>query len=250
MAIMVFDTETTSLEKPFCYNVGYVILDPDTRETLVKRDYVVEQIWHNLPLFATAYYAEKRPEYVRSMRSKKTILEKWGWIMKQMRKDIKDYCVVAAYAYNSPFDDKVFTFNNDWFKTINPFENLPIYDIRGYANEYITNRSAYKQYCEDYKFFTDAGNYPATAEVVYRFITEDAEFIEAHTALNDSEIEAEILLHCIDAGARFETDYSVQRTLARKVPKPCTIKVDNEILFQGEYVSKFVREGTYSFKTK
>ena len=33
-------------------------LDTETRETLVRRDFVVEQIWHNIPLFSTAYYAE------------------------------------------------------------------------------------------------------------------------------------------------------------------------------------------------
>ena len=64
MNICVFDTETTSLEKPFCYNIGYLIIDIDTSTTLARRSYVVEQVWHNLPLFETAYYANKRPLYV------------------------------------------------------------------------------------------------------------------------------------------------------------------------------------------
>ena len=59
--ICVFDTETTSLDKPFCYNIGYVIADPETDEILLRRDFVVEQIWHNQPLFQTAYYAAQRP---------------------------------------------------------------------------------------------------------------------------------------------------------------------------------------------
>ena len=54
MKICVFDTETTSLEKPYCYNVGYLILDTESRACLVKREFVIEQIWHNLPLFNTA----------------------------------------------------------------------------------------------------------------------------------------------------------------------------------------------------
>ena len=41
MNIMVFDTETVNLNKPFCYNVGYVIYNTDTDETLVKKDFVV-----------------------------------------------------------------------------------------------------------------------------------------------------------------------------------------------------------------
>ena len=57
MNIMVFDTETTNLEKPFCYNIGYVIMDTESREVRAKRDFVVEQVWHNPMLFTTAYYA-------------------------------------------------------------------------------------------------------------------------------------------------------------------------------------------------
>ena len=62
--IRVFDTETVSLNKPFCYNVGYVIYDVANDRKLARRDFVVEQVWHNPRLFETAYYANKRPLYV------------------------------------------------------------------------------------------------------------------------------------------------------------------------------------------
>ena len=60
MNIMIFDTETTSLDKPFCYNIGYVIANAETEEIIIKRDFVVEQVWHNPMLFTTAYYANKK----------------------------------------------------------------------------------------------------------------------------------------------------------------------------------------------
>ena len=61
--IVVFDTETTSVgEKPFLYDIGYVIIDPNTQERLAERSFVCEQTWHNNPLFATAYYVDKRPK--------------------------------------------------------------------------------------------------------------------------------------------------------------------------------------------
>ena len=44
--IAIIDTETISTgEKKFCYNVGYVILDTDSRAILCKKDYVVQQVW-------------------------------------------------------------------------------------------------------------------------------------------------------------------------------------------------------------
>ena len=61
MKICVFDTETTNLEKPFCYNVGFLIYDTDEQKILEKKEFVIEQVWHNIPLFSTAYYADKRP---------------------------------------------------------------------------------------------------------------------------------------------------------------------------------------------
>ena len=53
MNIVVFDTETTNLEKPFCYNIGYAVYNTETQECLLAKDFIVEQIWHNKPLFET-----------------------------------------------------------------------------------------------------------------------------------------------------------------------------------------------------
>ena len=123
---MVFDTETVSLEKPFCYNVGYIIADSDNGEIVCKREYVIEQIWSNAELFTTAYYADKRQLYIGRMRARRVLLEKWGYVTQQIIRDIKAFEVQAAYAYNSPFDEKVFAFCCDWFKTINPFDLIPV----------------------------------------------------------------------------------------------------------------------------
>ena len=217
MKICVFDTETTSLTKPFTYNIGYLIADTDTRKTLVKRSYVVEQVWHNLALFSSAYYADKRPIYVNAMRSRKTLMEKFGYICKQMRKDFKDYNVELAFAYNSPFDEKVFEFNCDWFKCINPFDEVPIRDIRGFVHHYLMTKD-YKDFCECNEYFTESGNYSTTAETVYRYLF-DGDFEEAHTALADAEIEAEILFHCVELGADIAKEYSTFTSIKRDIEK-------------------------------
>ena len=178
MYSMIFDTETISVGKPFCYDVGYCIVDMDNYSVVEAKHFVVEQIWHNPALFATAYYAEKRDRYVKSMRSRKTIMDKWGYIMREMIKDIQHYEITDAYAYNSDFDDKVFNFNCDWYKTRNPFDNVAIHDIWGYASQFITNREDYRNFCEEHEAFTDRGNYRGNAETVYQFITNNDEFIE------------------------------------------------------------------------
>lgn len=226
MHYMVFDTETVSLEKPFCYNVGYIIADSDNGEIVCKREFVIEQIWSNAELFTTAYYANKRDIYVGRMRGRKVLLEKWGYVTQQMIRDIKAFEVAAAYAYNSPFDEKVFAFCCEWFKTINPFDLIPIYDIRAYVHKVIAFDNTFQWWADERKAFTEAGNYSTTAETIYRYISGQEEFDEEHTALADSEIENEILRYCIANGAEWNTKYEVYKTIARDVEKELVIVQD------------------------
>lgn len=223
MNIAIFDTETTSLDKPFCYNIGYLIVDTENHDILVKRDYVVEQVWHNPMLFITAYYADKRDIYIKRMRAKTVKMEKYGYICQQMIRDFKQFDVAGAYAYNSGFDERVFNFNCDWFKCNNPFDNVPIFDIRGYAHQFIVNDD-FKRFCDTYEYYTDNGNYSTTAETLYRFITNNIDFEEEHTALCDSIIETEILLDSISQGAEYNTNYTVLKSIPRRVKKTLTVK--------------------------
>ena len=249
-SILILDTETIGKDKYFCYNIGWTIVDLDTRSIYVKKDFVVEQIWHNLPLFSTAYYAEKRQLYVASMRSRKTIMDKWGYIMRELASDIRKNEVQAVFAYNSPFDDKVIAFNCDWFKTNNPLDNIPVMDIRGMVSEFITNTNDYKEFCEEHELFTDAGHYSATAEAVYRYITADPEFVEAHTALADAEIESDILLTCVDLGADPLMEYKVKFMIPRYESKPLKIKVDGETIYDGSYCKRTTGKETVYYYTK
>ena len=218
--ILVFDTETANLEKPFCYNVGYLVADTETLEINLMRDYVVEQVWHNPMLFTTAYYADKRPIYVARMRGRKALLDKWGYIMRQMHRDIVEFGITDAYAYNCGFDEKVFAYNCDWFKTLNPLDTVKVHDIRGSVCEKIAFTPAYREFCEALSLFTESGNYSTTAEAVYRFVSGNTEFNEEHTALADAVIEWEILVHCVGLGTEWTADYNVPKI----VPRVCRRK--------------------------
>ena len=215
MNIMVFDTETTNLEKPFCYNIGYVIYSTDTEEILCKKDFVVEQVWHNPMLFVTAYYANKKEIYVNRLKGRRCTMDKFGYITQTMYRDIKEYEIHHAFAYNSAFDVRVFEFNCDWFKCINPLDIVQVHDIRGQAHNKIAFSKVFQAYCDAHNLLTDSGNYSTTAEDVYRFLKQDNTFTEEHTALADSEIELEILTYCIKQGCDWETDYKVYHNVPR-----------------------------------
>ena len=236
MNILVFDTETVGLNKPFCYDVGYLIFDTDERTILTKKSRVIEQVWHNIPLFNTAYYADKRPLYVSALRGRTTKLSKWGYVCNEMRRDIAYYNVQCGFAYNSDFDERVFAYNCEWYHNINPIEILPIYDIRGYFHKAIENSKDFENFCEENELFTDSGAYSTTAETAYKYITNDLDFKEAHTALNDSEIELEILRDCVyfhnlEWGGAYEAKKSIERNKIRTIE----LYKNKELIFQDTY---------------
>lgn len=238
MNILVYDTETTNLEKPFCYNGGYVVYNTDEGKVILKRDSVIEQVWHNFMLFTTAYYANKRELYINRMRARQANLTKWGYFTQQLYRDIVEFEITDAYAYNSAFDEKVFEFNCDWFKTINPFDSVKVHDIRGYVMEKIANTQDYKDFCEEHQLFTESGNYSTTAEAVYRYISGNTEFIEEHTALADSEIECEILAECVARGCEWNTDYKVPKVVERVTNRVFTIVDKDNQTHEFEYTHK------------
>ena len=237
MKICVFDTETTSLEKPFCYNVGFLLADTETGEILHTEEFCIEQIWHNNALFASAYYADKRPFYVQQMRARKISLEKWGYVTQKMARLFKAYEIECAFAYNSSFDEKVFEFNCDWFKTINPFDNIPILDIRGYVHHFIAFDKTFQEFCEKHQRFTESGHYSTTAETVFQYLTKNPDFIEDHTALSDTIIEFNILQLCEMLGAKIGTEYKTYRSIPRKVEKTLTLTDRNKQEFTFTYES-------------
>jgi hypothetical protein len=248
-SILVLDTETIGIDKPFCYNIGWIVYELDTDTPLAERDFVVEQIWHNLPLFSTSYYAEKRQLYVASMRAHKTIMDKWGYIMCKLANDIRKNEVQAVFAYNSTFDDRVITFNCDWFRTNNPLDTVPVIDIRGMVSQYISDTKEYKDFCEQHELFTDAGHYSTTAEAVYKFVTDNPDFTEDHMALADAKIETGILLDCASRGANPFIEYKVKNSIPRWTEKPLQISIDGEIIYKGTYRKKTIRNNAFYFYT-
>ena len=194
---IIFDTETIGLEKAFCYNLGYVITD-ENGKTLIARNFIIRQIYDNKPLFATAYYAKKRPIYTAYLKGKKAVKVSWGKACQIMMKDIKDFEVENAYAYNSKFDEKVFYFNHLFFRNkTRPLDIVKVHDIMDYISVF-TETDDYKEFCKTHGLVNKNGKVKRTAENTYAYITNNHNYKEEHTALEDSKIESAILTYCLN----------------------------------------------------
>ena len=191
---MVLDTETINLEKQFVYDLGYTIAD-NNGDAVAKKSYVISQVYNNKELFATGYYSTKRPLYESRLKSGYSKKVGWGNAMRYLANDIKKYNVTEIYAYNSRFDAKAFAFMCAWYGCVNPLGDREVLDIMDFIKP-ITQTKEYKEFCERNGFMTKhkTPRPQQKAETLYRYLTDNVDYEEEHTGLEDSLIELEILV--------------------------------------------------------
>lgn len=192
--IMVLDTETINLNKQFVYDLGYTIADADGN-VIAKKSYVISQVYNNKELFATGYYSNKMPLYESRLESGYSKKVGWGNAMRYLASDIKKYGITEIYAYNSTFDARAFEFMCSWYGCVNPLGATEVKDIMDFIKP-ITSTREYKEFCRSNGFMTKQ-KYPQPqrkAETLYRYLTDNVNYEEEHTGLEDSLIELEILL--------------------------------------------------------
>lgn len=200
MKILILDTETLGLFSPLVYDLGYVIYDTETEKPIVKRDYLIKQVYDNENYMKTAYYGWKKPLYEEMLAADGCKKVWWGMAMLILMKDIERVMADGSelYAYNSRFDyNAIKTTCEKYGARRNPTFN-GIKDIMDYIKP-ITETEEYKQFCFANGFLTKhkTPRPQKKAETLFRYLTGETDFEEKHMALNDSEIELEILLKAL-----------------------------------------------------
>ena len=72
-----------------------------------------------------------------------------------------------------------------------------IWDTLKMSREVLKDDEEYRKFCVENNFVTSRNQNRYTAEIIYRFLTNDLQFIESHTALEDVMIEKEIFAYCV-----------------------------------------------------
>ena len=194
--VLVLDTETIGVCDPTVYDLGYVIYDLADGKVLVARDYLTKEVYGQTERMKTAYYANKLPLYEERLADGYCKKVKWSYILRQLKRDINKYKVDGLWAYNSGFDKRAIAETCKELKVNHNPTADGINDIwKGLTDPHITESAAYQEFCRRNGYFTKhkKPRVRATAEIVFRFLTQDEDYQEQHTALEDSKIEAVIL---------------------------------------------------------
>lgn len=208
---IVLDVEGLQGLKP--YDVGYIISD---KEGKIYKKHSFCLVGN---LFMNAAECKSTVEQARVMTvrnilaisedfERKKKFQKWKPISnttfkKLLLHEIKRYNVTAIYAFNVNFDKAMLrnVFGGE-------FEDLTEkVEFRDIQTAILMTRllcEKYLDFCYKNNFRTEKGYPQCKAETVYRYLTNTLTFEEAHTGLEDCEIELQILLSAIRSKKKLE----------------------------------------------
>lgn len=200
---MVLDTETAnSVNEPIPYDIGYAISDRHGNIVL-ERSFIVAETFIDLKeAMDSAYYAKKIPMYWDDLKSGKRTMKSIFNIRKQMLADMKEYNVKKVGAYNMAFDKKALNnairyYSKSLIRWFFPY-GTEYFCIWNMACQMILSTKTYIKFAEKNGFESEKGNLLTNAEVCYRYIKKELDFVESHTGLEDVKIEIQIMAKCFD----------------------------------------------------
>ena len=222
--IAIVDTETANgLNNPLVYDFGYIVADIKGN-IVVKRSFINDDVFSDTRMMETAYYAEKLPMYLENKGNEwkhTTTLEMWN----AFNDDIKKYGIKSGdvFAFNAQFDKRslnltINKYSNGFVKEFIPSDMWR--DVWVIAGLSICCTAKYVSWTIDNGYITEKGRNPQTnAEVVYKYLTNNHNFNERHTALSDCEIEHFILMQCIKRHCKMPRTLGAGWAPAAKIKK-------------------------------
>ena len=185
------------------YDIGFAVID--TKGNIYeKHSYVNEDIFcDEYTLMKSAYYADKIPNYIRDLAHQKRELKTTYEIRKIFCEVAERYGCEFVCCHNARFDYRALNNIQRWttkskYRYFLPY-GMEVWDTLKMATDVVAKMPTYIEFCEKHGFMTKhkTPRPQLTAEVLYRFISGNVDFIESHTGLEDVEIETEIFKYCM-----------------------------------------------------
>ena len=182
------------------YDFGFVVCDKQGR-VYEKYSFIIKEIFFGMKdLMKSSYYADKLPQYYEEIRNGQRKVVSLYEARQVLANVMKKYKTNIFVAHNARFDDNALKVTERYitkskYRYFLPF-GTEVWDTMKMANDTICKQKTYKKFCEENGYLTKNGQVRKTAEILYRYITKNDDFIESHTGLEDVMIEKEILAHC------------------------------------------------------
>ena len=210
---LMVDTETCNgiveengklnLNYSLVYDLGLAIIDKHGT-VYEKESLVISDTYYGMKdLMKSCYYAEKLPRYDEEIKQGQRQVVSYYMAQKIVKALMAKYETNIVIAHNAGFDNRA-TNNTQRYLTKSKYRyffpyGTEIWDTLKMANDTICKQKTYIRWCEQNGYMTNHSvpRPRATAEILYRYISGNDDFIESHTGLEDVMIEKEIFAHCM-----------------------------------------------------
>ena len=204
--LLFVDTETIGslyvAESVLPFEIGVKVLDLDNMQVVKEKSYLIRKFFNNKYIMLSTFSATKYPKYFEKIENDKRYkLVSTNDMAQDLEKIINRYNIKIMVAHNGKFDQNAIPRLCEEFGVDNPIKKIDLLDTME-ISKVITFSKEYSDYClknqdrlnsiKESAFITNSGRVRTTAQAIYSFITQNPTFEEAHTALEDLDIEIEI----------------------------------------------------------
>ena len=210
---LMVDTETCNgiieedgklnLNYSLVYDLGMAVVDKhgNVYETA---SLIIKDVYYGMAdIMTSCYYAEKLPRYNEQIKAGERKVVSYYMAREIVKTLMEKYNTNIVIAHNASFDNRA-TNNTERYLTKSKYRyffpyGTEIWDTLKMATDTICQQKTYIRWCEENGYMTKhkTPRPRATAEILYRYISGDDNFIESHTGLEDVMIEKEIFAHCM-----------------------------------------------------
>lgn len=201
MHFIVLDTETTNdIDCPLCYDIGFSVID-ENGKVYETKSFAVAEIFLNKELMSSAYFIEKIPSYWEDIINGKRTLKRLFNIRKSIIETMIKFDTNIVIAHNMRFDYCSINTTQRYltksrYRYFFPY-GTEFWDTLKMAREIFSKDKNYCDFCQENEYITKNGKNRYTAEILYRYLSNDNDFIESHTGLEDTLIEKDIFVECL-----------------------------------------------------
>lgn len=198
---LIYDTETANeIDCPLAYDMGGSIIN-EKGESLASFSFVIKEIFENAELMDSAYFKEKIPYYYEEIANGTREIVSLEYAKNYIANLMAYYGATDVIAHNCRFD---YRSSNTTLRYVTKSKSRFFFpygtkyiDTLKMARAVFGNDNDYIAFCDNNGYRTKRNQLRFTAEILYRFIINDNEFVESHTGFEDTEIEKMIFAECI-----------------------------------------------------
>ncbi len=199
---LTIDTETANnLDNPIVFDIGGAVHDKKGK-VLETFSFIIKEVFYEMPeLMQECFYLVKIPQYNAQIYKGERKVVSLYEAKKHIDELCKKYHIKAIIAHNARFDYRATTTTQRYLTSSKYRYFLPygveLWDTLKMAQDTICKQQSYINWCVKHNYTKKNGAPRATAEILYKYITGDNDFVESHTGLEDVLIEKKIFAHCM-----------------------------------------------------